>query len=115
MSLKKKEKKTMSKTFGQLKAGDEVYVIIGSNVDIVEVSVVEPSPTEKHYTWVVFDDNEYSIHSDWTSFYDDMVGDIYCDINEAMRKMQEICAKALHDYKCASGSLNLLESKTNRK
>jgi hypothetical protein len=101
----------MSKTFGQLKAGDEVYVIIGSNVDIVEVSVVEPSPTEKHYTWVVFDDNEYSIHSDCTSFYDDMLGDIYCDINEAMRKMQEICAKALHDYKSASGALNLLETK----
>lgn len=101
----------MSKTFGDLKVGDEVYVIIGSNVDIVEVSVVEPSPTEKHYTYVVFGDNEYSVYSDSTSSYDDMVGDIYCDIDEAMRKMQEIRDTAWYDFQCASGSLNLLEAK----
>ena len=90
---------TMSKTFGQLKAGDNVYVINGSNVDIIRLSVAEPSPTDKNYTWVIFDDYEYSVYSDSTSFYDDMVGDIYCDIDEAMRKMQDICAKALHDYR----------------
>lgn len=89
----------MSKTFGQLKAGDKVYVINGSNVDIIRLSVAEPSPTDKNYTWVIFDDYEYSVYSDSTSFYDDMVGDIYCDIDEAMRKMQDICAKALHDYR----------------
>ena len=80
----------MSKTFRQLRAGDEVYVIKGSNVEITKVSTAEPSPTEKHYTWVVFDDYEYSVYSDSTSFYDDMVGDIYCDIDEAMRKMQAL-------------------------
>ena len=101
----------MSKTFRQLRAGDEVYVIKGSNVEITKVSTAEPSQTEKHYTWVVFDDYEYSVYSDSTSFYDDMVGDIYCDIDEAMRKMQDICAKALHDYREASGALNLLETK----
>ena len=30
---------------------------------------------------------------------------------DEMRKMQDICAKALHDYREASGSLNLLETK----
>ena len=89
---------TMSKTFRQLRAGDEVYVINGSNVDIIRLSVAEPPPTD-NYTWVIFDDYEYSVYSDSTSFYDDMVGDIYCDIDEAMRKMQDICAKALHDYR----------------
>lgn len=101
---------TKNKTFGQLKVGDEVYVINGSNVDIVKVSVAEPSPTEKYYTYVVFDDNEYSLPSGWTSFFDDMDGDIYCDIDDAMRRMQDICAKALHDYREASGALNKLET-----
>ena len=99
----------MNKTFEQLKAGDKVFIIKGSKVEIAKVSVAEPSPTERHCTRVVFDDYEYSVHSDSTSFYDDMVGDIYCDIDDAMRRMQDICAKALHDYKEASGSLNLLE------
>ena len=58
------------------------------------MSVAEPSPTERHCTWVVFDDYEYSVHSDSTSFYDNMVGDVYCDIDDAIRRMQDICAKA---------------------
>lgn len=36
----------MSKTFRQLRAGDEVYVIKGSNVEITKVSTAEPSPTD---------------------------------------------------------------------
>ena len=36
----------MSKTFGQLRAGDEVYVIKGSSVEIAKVTTAEPSPTE---------------------------------------------------------------------
>lgn len=101
----------MNKTFGQLKAGDEVYIINGSRVDIVRLSVAEPSPTDKHYTWIVFDDYEYSVYSDSSSFYDELVGDTYCDIDDAMRRMQDICAKALHDYREASGALNKLETK----
>lgn len=101
----------MSKTFGELRAGDEVYIIKGSKVEIAKVSVAEPSPTDKHYTWIVFDDYEYSVCSDSSSFYDDMVGDIYCDIDDAIKIMKERCEKALHDYREASGALNKLETK----
>lgn len=103
------------KKFKDLKSGDKVFIINGSDVEIVKVSVAEPSPTDKNYTWVVIGDYEYSVYSDSTSFYDDMIGDIYCDIDDAMRRMQDICAKALHDYRKASGALNLLETKKNRK
>ena len=105
----------MSKTFGQLKAGDEVYVINGCNVDIVKVSVAEPSQMSEGYVCVTINDYDFTIPSLRTQFYDDMVGDIYCNIDEAMRNMQEICANALHNYKCAIGSLNLLETKQNKK
>jgi hypothetical protein len=102
----------MSKTFGQLKAGDEVYVINGDNVDIVNVQSTE---IVRQSMLINIVDEYYSLPLDWTSFYEEQVGNIYCDIDEAMRKMQEICANALHNYKCASGSLNLLETKQNKK
>ncbi len=102
----------MSKTFGQLKAGDEVYIIKGSDVEIAEVSVAAPSKlghTLVRVSGCVFPVPSLCIHQ-----YIDMVGDIYCDIDEAMRRMQDICAKALHDYREASGALNLLETSKNR-
>ena len=99
----------MGKTFGQLKAGDEVYIINGNSVEIVKVESVEVAL--RRYVLITIGDTEYSLPIDLPSFYDDMVGDIYCDIDDAMRKMQDICAKALHDYREASGSLNLLETK----
>lgn len=111
MLLKKKEKMTMSKIFGELRAGDEVYVIIGSNVEIVKVKSAEPSPRERGYTFLEFENNVYSLPSDWKSLYDDVEGDIYCDIDEAIKAMKEICEKALHNYREASDALNKLELK----
>ncbi len=99
----------MSKTFGDLKAGDEVYIIKGCNVEIVKVSMVGESPIEAE-TWASFGGVGHSIPSDLTSFYDNRGGCVCCDIDEAMRAMQDICAKALHDYKEASGALNKLET-----
>ena len=99
------------KTFGQLKAGDEVYVIKGSDLKIVKVSKdVTPSPIEK-CVWVMFGCIGRSMPSDLTSYHNYVLGDVYSDIDDAMRRMQDICAKALHDYREASGSLNLLETK----
>lgn len=101
---------TMSKTFGQLKVNDKVFVIKGSKVEIVKVSVAEPSPIEKE-TWVSLGGILHSIPSELSSFFGTTDGDIYCDIDDAMRRMQDICAKALHDYREASGALNKLELK----
>ena len=64
---------------------------------------------------ITIGDTEYSLPVDLPSFYDDMVGDIYCDIDEAMKAMKKICENALHNYRKASGALNLLETKTNRR
>lgn len=99
----------MSKTFGQLRAGDEVYIIKGSDVEIVKVQSTEVAI--RQYVLITIGDTEYSLPIDLSSFYDDMFGDIYCDIDEAMRTMQDICAKAWHDYREASGALNKLETK----
>ena len=100
----------MSKTFGQLKAGDEVYVIKGCDVEIVNVSVAAKrcngADTLLRMSGCVF--HVPAVH---VQFYNEAIGDIYCDIDDAMRKMQDICAKALHDYREASGALNKLETK----
>jgi len=98
----------MSKTFGELRAGDEVYVIKGSNVDIVNVECTEASSSQ--YVFITIGDTKYSMPADLSSFYVDPMGDIYCDIDEAMRRMQKICANALHKYREAIGALNLLET-----
>ena len=96
----------MSKTFGQLKAGDEVYVIKGSNVEIVKV---QSTATKQYHTYIKIDGWTYRVIAADSISYNDR-GEIYCDIDEAMRKMQDICAKALHDYREASGALNKLET-----
>ena len=98
----------MSKTFGQLKAGDEVYIIKGSNVEIVKV---QSTATKQYHTYIKIDGWTYKIPVGVT-FHSDR-GDIYCDIDDAIKIMKERCEKALHDYREASGSLNLLETKKN--
>ena len=98
----------MSKTFGQLKAGDEVYIINGNSVEIVKVESVEVAI--RRYVFITIGDTEYSLPVDLPSFYDDMVGDIYCDIDDAIKTMKEKCENALHDYRKASGALNMLET-----
>lgn len=99
----------MNKTFGQLKAGDEVYVIKGCNVEIAKVKRVRVA--FKQYVLFTAGDEEYTMPVDLSSFCDMASSDIiYCDIDDAMRRMQDICAKALHDYREASGALNKLET-----
>lgn len=100
----------MSKTFGQLKAGDEVYVINGSNVEIVKVSVAATRSNSAD-TLLRMSGCVFHVPSILDEFYHEVIGDIYCNIDDAMRRMQDICAKALHDYKEASGALNKLETK----
>lgn len=101
----------MSKTFGELRAGDEVYIIKGCNAKIVKALVAEPSPTEEKETWLSLGGFLHSIPSELSLFFGTTDGDIYCNIDDAMRRMQDICAKALHDYREASGALNKLETK----
>jgi hypothetical protein len=97
----------MSKTFRQLRAGDEVYVINGSDVEIVKV---QSTDIKQYNIFIKIDGWTYRVPADVTSSHNDR-GDIYCNIDDAMRKMQDICAKALHDYREASGALNKLETK----
>lgn len=97
----------MSKTFGQLKANDEVYIIKGSNVEIAKVLVAE----DGKFTWVTFGGIGRKIPSDLIAYHNPILGDMYCDIDEAIKKMKSILERALHNYRCASGALNLLETK----
>lgn len=98
----------MSKTFGALRAGDEVYVIKGSNVKIVKVQSTEVATRQKVY--ITIEDRCFLLSIDQLSVYDDVVDNIYIsDIDEAIKRMKEICENALHDYLCARSSLNLLE------
>lgn len=96
----------MSKTFGELRAGDEVYAIQGSNVEIVKVSVAGADK----YVWVTYGGIGRLIPSDLTSYHYSE-GNIYCNIDDAIKAMKKICANALHDYRRASGALNKLETK----
>lgn len=99
---------TMSKTFGKLHAGDEVYVIKGSNVKIVKVQSIEVATRQKVY--ITIEDRCFLLSVDQLSVYDDVVDNIYIsDIDKAIKRMKEICENALHDYLCARSSLNLLE------
>lgn len=101
----------MSKTFGQLKANDKVYIIKDDcSVEIVKVTKVVPSQMSDGYVRVTINDYDFTIPSLRTQFYDVWVGDVYCNIDGAIKTMKERCENALQNYKRASGSLNLLES-----
>lgn len=102
----------MSKTFGQLGAGDEVYIIKDDcSLEIAKVTKVEPSPFNKEYRLVVINGIGYTVSSFRYHFRDCMECNVYCDIDDAMRKMQDICANVLHNYRNAIGALNKLETK----
>lgn len=96
----------MSKTFGQLKAGDEVYVINGNSVEIVKA---QSTATKQYHTYIKIDGWTYRVITDDTSFHNDR-GDIYCNIDDAIKTMKEKCENALHDYREASDALNNLET-----
>lgn len=101
----------MSKTFGQLKANDKVYIIKDDcSVEIVKVTKAVPSQMSEWYVRVTINDYDFTIPSLRTQFYDVWVGDVYCNIDDAIKTMKERCESALQNYKRASGSLNLLES-----
>lgn len=100
----------MIKTFGKLHAGDEVYVIKGNSVEIVKVSVAATRSNSAD-TLLRMSGCVFHVPAVHVQFYNEAIGDIYCNIDEAMRAMQNICAKALHDYREASGALNKLKTK----
>ncbi len=77
----------MSKTFGQLKDGDDVYVIKGNSVDIVKAKCEEES-----YGEIVFAEikgTHFFLWENDSSVDDDEIGDIYCDVYEAFREMKK--------------------------
>jgi len=101
----------MSKKFGRIKAGDDLYIIKGCNVEIVKVQSAELN-TAKTAVFIISEECDFSVYAKQSSCHYGMkIGDIYCDIDDAMRRMQDSCAKAFHDYKEASGALNKLETK----
>lgn len=103
----------MSKTFGQLKAGDDLYIIKGSNVEIVKVQSAELNTAKTAvFIIIISEERDFSVYAHLSSCHYGMkTGDIYSDIDEAIKAMKEICEKALHDYREASGALNKLETK----
>lgn len=96
------------KTFGELRVGEEVYLISEGNVEIVSV---QSAQIDGKRIFVRMGDAEYSLPLDASSIYDIMMGDIYCDINEAMRKLQDVCENAWYDFRCASSSLDYLRER----
>lgn len=101
----------MSKTFGQLKANDKVYIIKDDcSVEVVKVKI-KPSQMSEGYVEVRINDWEFTIPSLRIQFYDIGVGDVYCNIDDAIKTMKERCENALQNYKRASGALNKLEAK----
>lgn len=104
---------TMSKTFGQLKENDKVYIIKDDcSVEIAKVTKVEPArQINEGYVCVTINDWDFTIPSLRIQFYDVFGGDVYCNIDDAIKTMKDICAKALHDYREASDALNKLETK----
>ncbi len=105
----------MCKTFGQLKENDKVYIIKDDcSVEIVKVTKVVPSQMSEGYVCVTINDYDFTIPSLRTQFYDVWVGDVYCNIDDAIKTMKEKCENALQNYKRASGALNLLETKKRK-
>lgn len=75
----------MAKTFGKLKVNDEVYVIDNNRMKVGKISD-RPS---FEYAFIEIDGWMYSIPADVTSFYDEILGDIYSDFNEATKAIKE--------------------------
>jgi len=98
----------MSKTFGDLKAGDEVYIIKGCNVEIVKVQITRATSIQGG-VFMTIEDMDYILPINKSSF--SMIKEFYCDIDDAIKTMKERCESALQNYKRASGALNKLETK----
>jgi hypothetical protein len=97
----------MSKTFGQLKDGDDVYVIKGNSVDIVKAKCEEES-----YGEIVFAEikgTHFFLWENDSSVDDDEIGDIYCDVYEAFREMKKRYNANVITCKQSLDSLHLLE------
>lgn len=100
----------MSKTFGQVKAGDEVYVIKGNNVEFVKVQSTEAKDTWHGQEVIVeIEDIHFPLSAEQSSINDDMIGDIYCDVYEAVREMKKRYNANIIECKKSLDSLLLLE------
>lgn len=104
----------MSKTFGQLKAGDEVYVIKGNDVEFVKVQSTEVKDTwDGQKVIVEIEDIHFPISAEQSSIHDDMISgihcDIYCDVYEACREMKKRYNANVITCKQSLDSLLLLE------
>lgn len=100
----------MGKTFGQVKAGDEVYVINGNNVDFAKVQSTEEENTWRgHKVTVEIEDIHFYLSAEQSYIHDDMIGDIYCDVYEALREMKKRYNANVLDCKKSLDSLLLLE------
>lgn len=100
----------MSKTFGQLKAGDEVYVIKGNDVEFVKVQSTETKDTWHGQAVIVEIENiHFPLSAEQSSFNDDMIGDVYCDVYEAVRAMKKRYNANIIECKKTHDSLLLLE------
>lgn len=99
----------MSKTFGDLKAGDEVYVINGSDVKIVKVQITRATSIQGG-VFMTIEDMDYILPINKSSFSACLIKEFYCNIDDAIKTMKERCESALQNYKRASGALNKLET-----
>ena len=103
----------MSKTFGQLKAGDEVYVIKGNDVEFVKVQSTEADTRHSQMVTVEIEDIHFYLPAEHSSIHDDTIGgihrDIYCDIYEAVREMKKRYNANIIECKKSHDSLLLLE------
>lgn len=99
----------MSKTFGQVKAGDEVYVIKGNDVEFVKVQSTEADTWDGKKVIVEIEDIHFPLPAEQSSINDDMIGDIYCDVYEAVREMKKRYNANIIECKKALDSLLLLE------
>lgn len=98
----------MSKIFGKLRVGDDVYVIKDNDVKICKVVDCARNTSDAiGFTCIALDNDEYiALPNDLESF-----GNIYCNIDDAIREMQYICDKALQNFQKAKGAVFILEIK----
>lgn len=76
-----------------------------------KITKAVPSQVSDGYVRVTINDYDYTIPSLRTQFYGLWGGDMYCNIDDAIKTMKERCESALQNYKRASGALNKLETK----
>jgi hypothetical protein len=101
------------KTFGQLKAGDEVYVIKGNDVEFVKVQSTEVDTRHSQMVTVEIEDIHFYLSAVLSSIHEYMISgiycDIYCDVYEAIREMKKRYNANVITCKQSLDSLHLLE------